>query len=90
MAATIKDIARQTGLSIGTISKFLNGGNVREKNRRLIEQAVGELNFHVNEMARGLKTNRSKTIGIIIPSLDNFFLYASHGPCREISFKVRI
>lgn len=73
MAATIKDIARQTGLSIGTISKFLNGGRVREKNRRLIERAVDELNFHVNEMARGLKTNRSKTIGMIIPSLDNYF-----------------
>ena len=36
MAATIKDIARETGLSLATISKYLNGGNLREKNRAAI------------------------------------------------------
>ena len=38
MAATMKDIARATGLGLATISSYLNGGNVREKNRLLIEQ----------------------------------------------------
>lgn len=73
MAATIKDIAKETGLGLATISSYLNGGNVREKNRIKIEQAIEKLDFEVNEVARGLKTNRTKMIGIIIPELNNTF-----------------
>lgn len=73
MAATIKDIARKTGLGLATVSSYLNGRNVREKNRILIEEAIEELQFEVNEIARGLKTNRTKLIGIIIPELNNPF-----------------
>ena len=40
MAATMKDIARMTGLGLATISKYLNGGKVRPKNKKLIEDAV--------------------------------------------------
>ncbi len=69
----MKDIAKETGLGLATISSYLNGGNVREKNRVKIEQAIEKLNFEVNEVARGLKTNRTKTIGIIIPELNNIF-----------------
>ena len=77
MAATIKDIAKRTGLGLATISSYLNGGNVREKNRILIEAAIEELHFEVNEVARGLKTNQTKTIGVVIPELNNVF-------CAEI------
>lgn len=73
MATTIKDVAKYTGLSISTISKYLNGGNVLEPNKELIEKAIRELDFKVNEMARGLKTNRSMTVGVLIPSLENIF-----------------
>ena len=73
MSATIKDIAKRTGLGLATISSYLNGGNVREKNRVKIEEAIKELNFEVNEVARGLKTNRTKMIGIIIPEMNNTF-----------------
>ena len=81
MAATIKDIAQKTGLGLATISSYLNGGNVREKNRIKIEQAIEELHFEVNEVARGLKTNRTKVIGIVIPELNNIF-------CAEIITEV--
>lgn len=70
---TIKDVARYTGLSIATISKYINGGNVLEKNRVLIEDAIKKLDFRVNEIARGLKTNKSFTIGVLIPTLENVF-----------------
>jgi LacI family transcriptional regulator len=73
MASTIKDVAKYTGLSIATISKYINGGNVLEQNKKIIDEAIEALNFHVNEMARGLKTNRSKTIGILIPNLEKIF-----------------
>lgn len=77
MGATIKDIARETGLGLATISSYLNGGNVREKNRVKIEAAIEKLHFEVNETARGLKTNKTKIIGIVIPELNNIF-------CAEI------
>ena len=77
MAATIKDIAQKTGLGLATISSYLNGGNVREKNRIKIEAAIEELHYEINEVARGLKTNRTKTIGVVIPELNNVF-------CSEI------
>lgn len=71
---TIKDIARETGLGLATISKYLNGGNVREKNRILIEEAIDRLGYTVNEFARSLKTSRSKSVGVIIPDLKNTFI----------------
>lgn len=38
-----------------------------------IEQAIEELGFEVNEVARGLKTNRTKMVGVILPELNNIF-----------------
>ncbi len=73
MASTIKDIAKHTGLGLATISSYLNGGNVRAENKLKIEAAIEELNFEVNEVARGLKTNKTKTIGVVIPELNNNF-----------------
>lgn len=66
-------MARRTGLSIATISKYINGGNVLDENREVIAQAIDELGYHVNEIARGLKTSRTMTVGILIPDLENVF-----------------
>lgn len=77
MAATMKDIARRTGLGLATISSYFNGGNVREKNRIKIQEAIEELHYEVNEVARGLKTNATRTVGVVIPELNNIF-------CAEI------
>lgn len=77
MAATMKDIARRTGLGLATISSYFNGGNVREKNRIKIEEAIEELHYEVNEVARGLKTNATKTVGVVIPELNNVFAQKS-------------
>ena len=73
MAATMKDIARRTGLGLATISSYFNGGNVREKNRIKIEEAIEELHYEVNEVARGVKTNATRTIGVVIPELYQIF-----------------
>jgi LacI family transcriptional regulator len=70
---TIKDVAKRTGLSLATISKYLNGGNVLSENRIKIEDAINELNFKVNAMARGLKTNKTMTIGVLIPDFKQIF-----------------
>lgn len=72
--ATMKDISRRTGLGLATISKCLNGGNVRPQNKVAIEEAVKAFNYTVNQHARGLKTRRSMTVGAVIPELNNTFV----------------
>ena len=54
MAATMRDVRDKTGLSLATISKYMNGGNVLPENKILIEKAIKELIYEVNEIARGL------------------------------------
>ena len=71
--STIKDVARRTGLSLSTISKYLNGGTVREENRLAIDAAVAELGYSVNVFARSLKANRSMTIGVLLPTISSPF-----------------
>ncbi len=71
--ATIKDIASITGLSLATISKYLNGGNVLPENRELLQNAIESLGYRRNQQARGLKTNETMTIGVLIPSFENIF-----------------
>ncbi len=73
MAATIKDIAKMTGLGLATISKYLNGGQVRPGNKKLIDDAVRKLHFVPNSFARSLKTRQSRTVGVVIPELGNQF-----------------
>lgn len=67
--ATIKDVAKMAGVSISTVSKFINGGNVREENVDAIRQAIETLDYRVNPFARSLKTQRSKSIGILLPEI---------------------
>ncbi len=74
MASTMKDLARETGLGLATISKYFNGGTVREKNRVLIEAAARRLHYVPNEVARSLKTQQTRVIGVIIPELSNAFI----------------
>lgn len=73
MVATYKDIRRLTGLSLATISKYYNGGNVLGPNRELIEKAAADLDYHVNNVARGLRSRRSMTVGVILDELDSTF-----------------
>lgn len=71
--STIKDIAKATGLSIATISKYINGGKLKEKNRVLVEKAVKDLDYKVSNIARSLKTKKTMTIGVCLPLLESLF-----------------
>jgi LacI family transcriptional regulator len=71
--ATYKDLQRLTGLSLSTISKHYNGLPVRAENRAAIEAAAAEVGFRVNGFARGLRSKRSRTVGVLLPALDNEF-----------------
>ena len=87
MAATLKDIASETGLSIATISKYINGGNLKERNRIKIEAAIKKLNYTVNEYARALKSSKSRTIGVLIPELSNTFVTHILSSVEEVLHK---
>ena len=83
MPSTIRDLARETGLSLATISKFLNGGNVLPRNRTLIEESIERLSFRVNTLARGLKTSRTMTVGVIIPQFSAIFFSTIAGGVED-------
>jgi len=73
MPSTIKDIKEETGLSLATISKYLNGGNVLPRNKELIEAAIEKLDYRVNEIARGLVTNSTRTVGVSVFDITDVF-----------------
>jgi len=66
--STIKDVARLAGVSTSTVSKYINGGNVRQDKLAPIKSAIAELDYRVNPFARSLKTQRSMTVGLLLPS----------------------
>ena len=70
---TIKDVASETGLAISTISKYMNGGNVREENRSVIEEAVKRLGYRPNKAARGLRNAKTYTVGLVINYQESVF-----------------
>ena len=74
MAATIRDIKNRTGLSLATISKYLNGGNVLPQNKALIEEAIEALHYEVNELARGLVTNKTRIVGVLVYDIECLFV----------------
>ncbi len=65
--ATIKDVAQMAGVSISTVSKYINGGHV--KNAETIQRAIDTLDYRVNPFARNLKSQRSPSIGILLPDM---------------------
>lgn len=73
----IKDISQKTGLSISTVSRVLNGKSkqyrIGKKSQKIIEEAAKELNYTPNYFAANLKSGKTNTIGLIIPSLNNPF-----------------
>jgi len=71
--ATIKDVAKHAGLSMATVSKYLNGIKVQERNKISIDTAIAELGYSVNELDRGLRTGQSNIIGVVIPELSGIF-----------------
>lgn len=74
MAASIKDVAREAGVSIATVSRVLNEVDVvNEETKKKVQDAIKKLGYRPNIVARSLKTQRSRTIGIIIPDISNQF-----------------
>lgn len=75
-APTMKDVAREAGVALGTVSKVFNGLPVGESYRRRVEEAAAKLGYQVNEYARGLRASRTFTVAVILPGLNHPFFSA--------------
>ncbi|MDQ0150188.1 LacI family DNA-binding transcriptional regulator [Eubacterium multiforme] len=74
MATSIKDVAREAGVSIATVSRVLNDIDVvNEDTKKKVVDAIKKLGYRPNIVARSLKTQRTKTIGILIPDISSQF-----------------
>jgi len=83
--ANIKDVAKLANVSVATVSRVINNkGYVNEHTRVLVMDAIEELNYVPNEVARSLYRKSSKIIGIIIPDLKNEFFNAMISGMEEI------
>ena len=73
--STIRDVARQAGVSIATVSRVLNKNpRVKPHLRTRVEQAIRELNYQPSALARGMRSQTAQILGVIVPDIqDPFF-----------------
>ncbi|GGB40423.1 LacI family DNA-binding transcriptional regulator [Fictibacillus barbaricus] len=71
---TIRDVAKESGVSVATVSRVLNQtGYVHEDTRKKVMAAVDNLKYSPNEVARSLYKKKSKLIGLLLPDITNPF-----------------
>ncbi len=73
---TMKDVAKEAGVALGTVSKVVNGLPVGESYRIRVENAIQKLNYQVNSYAQGLRADKTHTVVLLIPNTEEPF-YAS-------------
>jgi DNA-binding LacI/PurR family transcriptional regulator/ABC-type glycerol-3-phosphate transport system substrate-binding protein len=85
--ATIKDVAKAAGVSLGTVSNVLNNkGTVNPKNVKRVQEAIRQLGYTPDAAARSLKTNQTMSVGVILPTImDPNFAHIFTGIERVLS-----
>ncbi|GGF70480.1 LacI family transcriptional regulator [Paenibacillus albidus] len=74
MVVTIKDIAEKVGVSVTTISRVLNNrGYLSDSLKKKVSEAMEEMNYQPNEVARSLLRKKSHIIGLILPDISHPF-----------------
>lgn len=72
--SNINDVAKEAGVSITTVSRYLNNSYpVNVNTKKTIQAAIDKLNFKPNAIARGLVNKKTNTVGIIVPYITNMF-----------------
>ena len=74
---TIISISERTGFSVSTVSRVLNGkaeiARISKSTVEAIEQEAKRCNYKPSLLAKGLRTNKTNTIGLVIPSMENIY-----------------
>jgi DNA-binding LacI/PurR family transcriptional regulator len=71
---TIKDVAKRANVSVATVSRVINNtGYVNVETRAMVEEAIKDLGYVPNELARSLFRKQSKIIGLIVPHISTYF-----------------
>src|SRR5712691_6737326 len=73
-AVTVRDVAERAEVHPATVSRVLSPERrhlISEETARRVERAAEDLGYKANQIARGLRTRQSSTVGIIIPDLTN-------------------
>ncbi|WP_017187570.1 catabolite control protein A [Alkalibacillus haloalkaliphilus] len=74
MGVTIYDVAKKANVSMATVSRVINGNtNVKPTTRQKVLDAINELGFRPNAVARGLASRKTTSVGVIIPDISNLF-----------------
>lgn len=78
---TIRDVAQAAGVSVATVSRVVNGtAVVKDETRLRVEAEVARLRYSPNAAARSLITNRTSTIGVVLPDIwGEYFSEVIHG-----------
>lgn len=72
--ATMLDVAKAAGVALGTVSNHLNGSvHVSPKTAQKIDRAISRLGYRIHLGARSLRSQRTHTVGLILPSISNPF-----------------
>lgn len=66
---TMKDVAREAGVALGTVSKVVNGLPVGASYRIRVEKAIEKLNYRVNNYAKGLRGSKTFMVAVMVPNL---------------------
>ena len=86
----MKDVAREAGVALGTVSKVVNGIPVGKSYQRRVEDAIEKLGYHVNRQARALRSSKSNIVEVVLPDLYNpFFSRLADCLCRELARRSR-
>ena len=70
---TMKDVAREAGVALGTVSKVVNGLPVGDEYRIRVEKAIEKLDYRVNSYAKGLRSSKTFLVAVMMPNLVNPF-----------------
>ena len=71
---TIKDIARELGISVSTVSRALqNHPDISDRTKEMVQACAKQLNYKPNLMASNLRTSKNTTIGVVMPELNHHF-----------------
>lgn len=74
MSITLRDVARRAGVSVKTVSRVVNNqGEISNETRQRIKNVIREMGYRPNMIARGLVTQRTRTIGLVVPDITNPF-----------------